>query len=210
MQLMKRLEKARRVHGGVAPQRDEDQRAQSPIGTAADFLAALRSARHYGGAPVVSQDAPVRSRRGAPGEWLPQLRNPRGPLDFRSPIVDPGSVAEELEQILMANPERHDLLGPWARDAWLLAGDIPGALACLPDPIPGTVLGFHMDLRLTLKHLLGLRVEAREFFALYPPKLTPAVDGHLDALIEIVQDRLDAEHEAGADPLRGAFPRSAA
>ena len=118
---------------------------------------------------------------------------------------DPGAAAEHLERLAAAYPRLRDHVAPWARDAWLLAGDLKGALDCVPTPQPGGVNALGTDLRLTLKHFLGLRLDARELFCLYAPKVTPAVREHMDALVAIVQSRLDAEHQAGANYLDHLF-----
>jgi len=117
---------------------------------------------------------------------------------------DPGAAATNLERLVDAYPSLRDF-APWACDAWLLAGDLKGAFDCLPEPRPTEVRALDMERRLTLKRLLGFEMNAPELFSLYPPKVTPALREHLDALVEIVQNRLDVEHQDGANYLDDLF-----
>ena len=285
--LLKRLEKARRSSGDPSP-RVEDPTAddvaamaRSPLGNADEFLHAIRTARHYAGSSVLTEDAPLRTRvRGvyiqvvapqhydsssvltedAPlrirGETAPAYTKVVAPqpipslaerIGFRQELnptqaafyeawrtdfeagkawtaparrkerslsaygftyahdllhearLDPGAAATYLERLADAYPRLRDHVTPWARDAWLLACDLQGALDSSPKPRPGHITALNMNLRLTLKHLLGLQLDAQELFGLYMPKVTPAVRERIDALVPIVQSRLDAEHRSGAN-----------
>jgi hypothetical protein len=69
--LSSRLDKARRMAGAPAPEAarrrsdaGREAEARSPIGSAEEFMDAIGKARHYGGKPVVSEDAPARTRAG--------------------------------------------------------------------------------------------------------------------------------------------------
>lgn len=113
----------------------------------------------------------------------------------------PDETAFKLEMLARAYPIVSESVGPWARDSWLLAGDIRGASECLPRKAPSGVRAFDTDRRLTLKYLAGMRLDSLDLLALAPPKVTSIGAGNLDSLAEIAQDLLDAEDQDGIDHL---------
>jgi hypothetical protein len=250
--LLLRLEKAKHPS---RRRKATSHRRRSAVGSADEFLFAIRTARHYDGRPVVNDDAPLRTRRGAPtykslaapvpipalesgifvgpplddaqesfyeawrsafeaGEvWSATAREERRltayGLTYARDLItearsDPGATAIHLEILAAAYPHLRDHVVPWACDAWLLAGDMRGALDCEP-PHLGHISGVGTSQRLTLKYHLGAQLDAWELFALYPPKVTAVGRERMDALVALVQSRLDADHRAGTNYLDELF-----
>jgi hypothetical protein len=160
-----------------------------------------------------SQEAFYRAWRKAfeDGEaWMPEEEDEETPVNYLFAYtkdilpearIDPGVVAARLERLGAAYRRVRSHATCWARDAWLLAGDMRGALECVPRQTAGRVASFETDMRLTLKYLLRVPVDAWDVFAMFNPKITGIMKEHIDEVTELVEARLQAEREAGNDLL---------
>jgi len=86
-----------------------------------------------------------------------------------------------------------------ARDCWLLAGDVPGALAVQPTAAPGSTAGLQSQIRIALTLVLDRPLNAADVLAVVEPKITELVRKHPDALLEAIQVALEAEQSRGRD-----------
>jgi hypothetical protein len=88
---------------------------------------------------------------------------------------------------------------PWlASESWLRAGDLDGALDCLPTLQIGSKNGYLATYRACLSLVLGRSLLPADVFALFGTNLTAWGRSHPDHVIESLQKWLDSEESRGS------------
>ncbi len=86
-----------------------------------------------------------------------------------------------------------------ARDCWILAGDVAGALESQAPAKPGQKAGLQSQTRLTLAMILGQPLNAADLLSVVDPMITALARKHGPELLRAMQITLDCERAAGRD-----------